>query len=150
MNVGSVCTKSVISIRGDETVAAAAEKLRRYHVGDLVVIDPAEPRAHPIGVLTDRDIAVSLVATAPDLLQSLRCDEVVRRPVVKVAETDDVFDAVDQMVEAHVRRLPVIDDQGALVGILSLDDLLGLMSRTLLRLTTIPSAQRTDEWSERP
>lgn len=150
MQVGAVCTKSVISIRGDEVVETAAERLRRFHVGDLVVIDPGEARPKPIGVLTDRDIAVSLVATVPDQLRSLRCDEVVRRPLVKVGETDDLFEAIDLMVESHVRRLPVVDERGELVGILSFDDVLGFLTRTLVRLTSLPGLQRADEWEARP
>lgn len=150
MRVGAVCTRAVVTVRGDEVVARAVERLRRFHVGDLVVIDPSEAKPKPIGVLTDRDIAVSVVATAPDHLASLRCDEVVRRPVVHVSEDDDLFEAIDAMIDGHLRRLPVVDEAGWLVGILTMDDVLGLLAHTLSRLTTLPSAQRAEEWDARP
>lgn len=89
-------------------------------------------------------------AEVPDQLASLRCDEVVRRPVARVSEDDDVFDAMEVMIAERVRRLPVVDERGELVGIFSLDDALALLSRTLVRLTALPEAQRDEERELRP
>ncbi|HHO49490.1 MAG TPA: CBS domain-containing protein [Deltaproteobacteria bacterium] len=150
MNVGELCTRSVISVRGDESLSVAAEKLRRFHVGDLVVIDPGEAHPRPIGILTDRDLAVGVVATAPEHLSDLRCDEVIRRPLLKVGEDDDVFEALEVMKGAQIRRLPVVDESGALVGVLAMDDLLRLFADSLSALASIPRAQRDSEWDERP
>lgn len=150
MEVGEICTRSVISVRGDETVQTAAAKLRRFHVGDLVVIDAARERPYPIGLLTDRDIAVGVVASTPEMVSTLTCSDVLSFDPITVNETDDVFAAVEQMVEAAVRRLPVVDERGELVGILSMDDVLGLLSRTFGKLASIPRSQREEEWEDRP
>lgn len=150
MNVGDLCTRSVISVRGDEPLSVAAEKLRRFHVGDLVVTDPSQARPRPIGILTDRDLAVGVIATAPEHLGDLRCDEVIRKPVIKVDERDDVFEALEVMKASQIRRLPVVDEAGELVGVLTMDDLLALFARSLSALAEIPAAQRSSEWEERP
>ena len=150
MDVGEICTRSVISARADEPITVAATRLRRFHVGDLVVLDPGHAAPRPVGILTDRDITVAVVAEAPDALQHLTCADLVRAPLVSVDENEDVFVAVERMSEAGVRRLPVVDERGDLVGILALDDLYGLLARTLAALAGISRDQREREWEGRP
>lgn len=124
MNVGSICSRQVITATPQLDVQAAAELMRQEHVGFLVVV-PEQPRGpqSPLGVLTDRDIVVAVVAKRADPA-SLKVGDVMSIQPVVTGESDSVDHALRTMRTSGVRRLPVVNGRGEVVGVLSLDDLL--------------------------
>ena len=97
--------------------------MRRYHIGDVVVIDQTDGKPVPIGMLTDRDIVVEVVAAGVDPREITVGDLLTRQlEVIEAHESDS--DALRRMSAAGVRRLPVVDRDGVLLGIVSVDDLL--------------------------
>ena len=117
MKVSEVMTRDVQTIRPDQRVQEAASFMLSADAGSIPVIDGDRL----IGMLTDRDIAVRGVAKGygPDTpVRELMTDD-----IICVREDDDVDDVASKMSEAQVRRLPVIDDQERLCGIVSLGDL---------------------------
>lgn len=148
MNVGDICSRAVVSIGTDEPVQQAAELMRRYHVGTLVVTRPAAGGDEPVGVITDRDIVIAVVAqqVAPDTLTV--GDVMSGEPVIAV-ENDDVNDVLDDMRREGVRRIPVVDDAGILVGVFALDDLLQLLATQLNLVAGIVGSQRSEERRKR-
>lgn len=124
MNVGSICSRRVITVSPLLDVQAAAELMREEHVGYLVVVpeQPLGPQP-PLGVLTDRDIVVAVVAKRADPA-TLKVGDVMSIQPVLVGESETIDTALKSMRKSGVRRLPVVNGRGEIVGVLSLDDLL--------------------------
>ena len=131
MNVGTICSRRVITASPQLDVQAAAEMMRQEHVGLLVVV-PEDPRGPqpPLGVLTDRDIVVAVVAKRADPALLKVGDVMSIQPVI-AGESDAVDLALRTMRRAGVRRLPVVNGRGEVVGVLSLDDVLEFVAREM-------------------
>jgi CBS domain-containing protein len=119
MTCADLMTKDVAVCFTDERADVAARLMRDRNVGALVVIGRDR---HPVGIVTDRDFTLSICANAEDSYYK-PVKEVMRSPVVYCVENDDVAKVTGVMTEHHVRRVPIVDAKGALVGILSADDL---------------------------
>ncbi len=145
MNVGKVCTRNVATITPSESVVDAARAMRKHHVGNLVVVSEREGQLVPVGIVTDRDLVVNVIATDAKRLLSLSIGEVVTGTVVTARETDEVADVLAKMTEHMIRRIPVLDEAGALVGIFTLDDLLQLLSRDVAGIAALVRMQRKRE-----
>lgn len=127
MRISDICTRNVVYIGATASVREAAEAMRKNHVGSLVVIDQPNGERIPIGVITDRDIVVAVVAPGVDP-QALTVGDVMSRPPATCSEDEDVFDAIQTMRDRGVRRLPVLNPKGGLAGMLSTDDIYGALS----------------------
>jgi CBS domain-containing protein len=132
MDVASLCRRNVVTVHRSDEITAAAATMRERHVGYLIVAEPdlAEGRQRPVGVLTDRDIVVSIVAKDADP-RTLRVEDAMTREPVCVKETDSISNALESMRRIGVRRVPVVDALGRLSGVLSLDDILDALSDQL-------------------
>jgi len=151
MKVGETCKHGVVYVESTASVLDAARKMRTFHVGNLVVIDPeSAPGKRPVGILTDRDIAVGIVAKAPEYLENLRVEEVMTGDLVTISESEDIWTAVKRMREHGVRRLPVTNPRDSLVGIISLDDIVGLLAEQLTDLSVVVKRQTDAEHKLRP
>jgi CBS domain-containing protein len=124
MTVGDICNREVVVAPKGETVVDAARRMRTSHVGDLVVVENRAGRHIPIGIVTDRDIVIAAVAGDPDHINSLLLSDVMTPDLVTAKEEDSIETALKKMHEHGIRRLPIVDALGALVGILTLDDVL--------------------------
>ncbi len=122
MSVGAICTRAVHTATRAERAREAARRMHQYKVGSLVVVDL---EGKPVGILTDRDIAVKCVAEG--LGGEVRVEEIMTRPVSTVHEDTSIDEAVKHMSGAEIRRLVVVDDDRSLVGLLALDDVLELL-----------------------
>ena len=124
MTAGTLCNRDVVVALKSEGIVDAARRMRTLHVGDLVVVNATPAGPVPIGIVTDRDIVVEVVAGAPDHIDYLLVGDVMSEDVVTAREDEPVA-AVLKTMETHgVRRLPVVDARGVLTGIVTLDDLL--------------------------
>jgi CBS domain-containing protein len=125
--------------------------MRDEHVGDLVVIEEDnQGKLVPIGILTDRDIVVGVLARDLDHLRTLDVGDVVTRDIVTAKESEDLSDVLDRMGENGIRRMPVVDATGELVGIFTLDDWLGGLSRDLHNVRRLVQRERREETHRRP
>ncbi len=133
MNAGEVCKPNVVTIREFDELSAAATLMRERHVGYLIVVSPqpVDAKLRPIGVLTDRDIVVGVLARDADI-RALRVGDVMTREPVVVDEGKSVGFALKEMRRIGVRRLPVVGSAGCLVGVLSLDDIIEVLAKELL------------------
>jgi CBS domain-containing protein len=149
MQAGDVCNREVIVIQADESVQVAAELMRRHHVGDVVLYREEGGRRIPTGIVTDRDLVVEVLVPGLDPT-ALAVRDIVTSPL-SVARTDDsLFDALERMRAKAVRRLPVVDADGALAGILTMDDVIGLFTEMQVRLWAVVERQREREEHRRP
>ena len=145
MTIGAICSREVVFVRRGQSVRVAAELMRQHHVGALVVVDERDdgPRI-PAGVVTDRDIAVAVVAKGLDA-DGVRAEELMSGEVATARETEGVSACIARMRARGVRRMPVVDARGALVGIVTADDLLELLAEELSGLAhTVANEQRRE------
>lgn len=124
MSVGRICTREVDLADLEESVQVAAERMRTRNVGTLVVIDEEK---RPIGIVTDRDLALRVVGTGLDSASTL-VSQVMSALPDTVTEDTPIEAAISLMRRGSHRRLPVVDDSGHLLGLVSLDDILDLLS----------------------
>jgi len=124
MTVGEICVRQVDTAEPDESIVTAAARLRDRCVGSLLVCDG---QSRPIGVVTDRDVAVRVVAERLDPFETVVSDVMSVAPNC-VEEATPVETALRLMREGPHRRLPVVNERRELVGVVSLDDILELLA----------------------
>ena len=144
MHVGQICTIETIYCERDETVQGAALLMRRHHVGDLVVIDQPNGERVPVGILTDRDIVVSVIALGLDPA-SLLVSDIMSDDLLTCSEADDVYETIERMRLRGIRRVPVVNAAGGLTGIVSVDDLLEFLAEEMGELARIGPHQQSHE-----
>jgi CBS domain-containing protein len=130
MSIGELCNRDVVVVERDASIADAASLMREYHVGDLVVVEQATTGRRPVGILTDRDIVVEVVAASLDHA-AVSVGDIMSTDLLLAQEGDDLFDTLRRMRDRGVRRVPVVDPRGLLTGILVVDDLLDLLAEQL-------------------
>jgi CBS domain-containing protein len=144
MSVGELCNREVVVAEKALPVTEAARLMRSHHVGDLVVVEEKGGRKHPVGIVTDRDIVVEVVAAGVNA-DALKVGDIMGPEVATVRESEGLFEALRYMRDRGVRRMPVVDSSGALLGILTLDDLLGLLAEEMTELAKLVSHERQRE-----
>ncbi|TMK23637.1 MAG: CBS domain-containing protein [Actinobacteria bacterium] len=120
MLVESLMTRDVESARPESTLAEAAAVMWRRDCGVVPVTDEG---GSVVGVITDRDICMALSMRGQRAAE-VRVAEVMARGVETCTPVDDVREALEAMARRQVRRLPVVDSRGRLVGVLSLNDVI--------------------------
>ena len=136
MSIGKFCNRNVVCATRSTTIAAAAALMRKSHVGNVVLVDESAGGRRPVGIVTDRDIVIEVVAAGLDPAQ-VALSEVALRPLVTIGESASHGEAVRAMAAQGVRRLPVIDGDGNLFGIITLDDLLRQLALPLAELSEL-------------
>lgn len=122
MSIGEICNREVVIVNGQDSVLEAARLMRELHAGSVVAVETTDaPR--PLGILTDRDLVVEVMAKGRDPTR-VTVGEVMSTDLVSAEESEPEWQALARMRMRGVRRLPVVDARGMLVGIMSLDDLL--------------------------
>lgn len=132
MNVADICKRSVVTARPFDEILSVAQLMRDKHVGYVIVVAPAfvEGTFYPVGVLTDRDLVVTIMAREANP-RALRAEDVMTTQPVTVREDEPLPVALARMRRIGVRRLPVVGERGELLGVLSLDDVVEALANQL-------------------
>lgn len=130
MPVGEYCNREVVVADRETSILEAAKLMRRHHVGDVVITELRGKDKVPVGILTDRDIVVELLAEEVDL-SIISVGDAMSFDLLIVKESDDLLETLQNMSRRGVRRVPVISSRGVLVGILTLDDVLEVFAEQL-------------------
>lgn len=141
---GEICNRLVVSATRDESIVDAARRMRDQHVGCLVVVERHARGRVPVAMLTDRDIVVHAVAEGSGAAR-LRVGDVATGPVRTVAVHEALPGVLHRMRTLGVRRLPVVDETGVLQGIVTFDDLVGLVARELGTLAKLLEHEQARE-----
>ncbi|MBS0423362.1 MAG: CBS domain-containing protein [Proteobacteria bacterium] len=149
MSVGKICNREVIVIQRDATVVEAAKLMRQYHVGAVIVVEKRDGRRVPVGVVTDRDLVIEVMATELDE-NVITVGDIMAQEVFTIKESAASYEAIEFMRRKTARRLPVVDETGELTGILTLDDALQLLSEELLDLAKLVRYEQKKETRHRP
>jgi CBS domain-containing protein len=126
------CRRKVVTTEPDVSVRQVAQIMGQERVGTVVVTEAAEP----VGLLSDRDVALHVLIGRLDA-EAVQARDVMHTPVVTIHEGASLAHAAHDLRAHAARRLPVVDDKGKLVGMIGADDLVGLLSRELARLAQV-------------
>ncbi len=138
MRAGELCVRDVVTAHPEETAVEAARRMAALHVGDLIVVDErAGTLPRPIGIITDRDLVVDVLARPERVAAETRISQLVRGPLITAHEDDDIEGVVEKMREHAIRRIPVVDRDGGLQGVISIDDVIGWMRDQLQAATRL-------------
>lgn len=144
MSIGEICNRDVVILQQDDTVLEAAKLMRQHHIGDIVVVEERNGVRFPIGIVTDRDLVVEIMATGLDQTV-ITVGDIMVQELATAKKSTGIFETIQYMRSKAVRRLPIVDEDGSLVGILALDDLLELLSEELLAIARLIRRQREKE-----
>jgi len=136
MPIGDVCIRDVVVASRETTAREAARLMAENHVGNLVVVEDIGGRRIPVGIITDRDIVRNVVAEGLDA-GLFTLGDLGARELVTTAEDQGIYECMQQMRINGIRRMPVVDRKGGLVGIISLDDLIQLLAEETSELAKV-------------
>jgi CBS domain-containing protein len=134
MTLKTLCNREVLVARKEDTIFDAAILMRKYHAGDVIIVEERGGLRYPVGIVTDRDIVIEVIAKELPI-DKVTVGDLMCRELVLAREDDDLLDAIQLMRRKGVRRLPVVDKSGVLVGILTADDLIELIAEQLQAMT---------------
>lgn len=131
LNAGEICSREITIAFPSMALNEAARLMRDRHVGCLVVVEERtlEDRV-VVGMLTDRDIAIGVVAADRDP-HDMRVGDVMSKGVISAREDDSLADLLSAMRRKAVRRVPVVSPQGSLIGLVTLDDVLDVLAQEM-------------------
>jgi CBS domain-containing protein len=140
MSIRNLAVRRAQTAERSLSLRAAAQQMQKQGVGCLVVVDGKRP----IGVVTDRDIALHVLVGRRDA-GLVHVGEIASRPVRTIRDTASIADAAQSMRRHGLRRLPVVDEQGELMGVLSHDDLLRAVATEVAELSEALRCQLSGE-----
>jgi len=149
MNASEICNREVVVCYRNMSLPDAAKLMREYHVGSLVVVVDRPPERVPVGILTDRDLTLAVIAKELDP-RDLDVGDVMSTELLTVREQDSVTDVLRLMRERGVRRLPVLTPNGGLAGIVTIDDVLDIVAEELGDVVRSIGRERAREIRARP
>lgn len=139
MSIKDICQTDAVSISKDSTLKQAAQKMSDFHVGSLIVTNVYNNKEFPSGIITDRDIALCM--SSSEKPQDIKVELIMQSNPVTIKYTDGIYVAAKIMLENAVKRLPVVNDDGSLYGIVSADDILSLVGEETYNLTRLTGSQ---------
>ena len=148
MKVGEYCKKAVVAIASGSDAAEAAKLMRKQHVGFLIVYREQDALRKPLGVLTDRDLVLGVMARDVDP-HAVTVDDIMSRQPLVATEADELSDMLHAMRFAGIRRVPVVDDRGALTGIMAIDDAIEVVTGLMCDIAGSIKSEQRQEWRTR-
>lgn len=141
MKVGEICSPRIRTVDIACTLSDAGEQMRLHGVDALVVTEPVKGIRRPVGLITDRELVVALIAKGAAASMTSLADVLVRR-LVTVSSDAGIERAIQIMQQSRLRRLVVENEQGELIGFLTLDELLEALGNQLIGLAKALRSER--------
>jgi len=143
-SLNDICNRDVVCVKKIESLSHAAQLMREHHVGELIVTERVDDKAVPIGILTDRDIVIEVLAKDIEPI-SVSLEDVMSRFLETADESDTVDEVIDKMFRAGVRRIPIVNPKVGLVGIVRIEDLIQSMANQLTNMARILYKEQLQE-----
>ena len=144
MPIGEFCNREVVFATRETSIPEAAQLMRQYHVGDLVVVDEVDGKRVPVGIVTDRDIVIEIISQSLDF-NEFSVGDIMSPQLVSVLETEGVFETVRLMRTKGIRRIPDVNREGGREGIVSADDILDLLAEEMAELAKVAPREQERE-----
>ncbi|MCK9307188.1 MAG: CBS domain-containing protein [Methanoculleus sp.] len=127
MGIVKCCREQVVAVSPDTPAVEVARIMGEKNVGSVVVITGDN---RPAGILTDRDLAVRVMAQEKNPGQ-VRAEEVMTRDVITFQDNMGIYEAITKMTDSGIRRMPVVDDAGKMIGIVTMDDMIRMLGEEM-------------------
>lgn len=121
MKNSDIMTKDLVYSLRSDMVSDVAQLMKKEDIGPVLIVDDSRDGKRLVGIVTDRDLAIKVVGEGRDP-QNTRVEDVMTKKVITSRADDDVQNAMQSMAQYQLRRIPVVDDNGHLVGIISQAD----------------------------
>jgi signal-transduction protein with cAMP-binding, CBS, and nucleotidyltransferase domain len=144
MAISDFCTREVVTCGRRASALELARVMRERHVGDVVIVESVEGGLRPVGVVTDRDLTVQVMARGIDPAQCV-AEDLMDEDVHTAIGSESTYDAIWHMRSQGIRRLPIVDAHNRLLGILTADDVTNFLGQELSALARIPLRQASRE-----
>jgi len=148
MSAGQYCNREVVVVERAESVREAVRLMREQHVGSVVVVEKRGDQATPVGILTDRDIVIEVLAEDVDLA-GVNIGDIMTAEPVTVQQSATLLESLEVMRKHGVRRLLVVDAKGHLLGVLAVDDVLELLGEQIGAVVALIGAEQNRERQRR-
>lgn len=135
MKVGSLCVRETVLVEKGDSLLAAAKLMHNYHVGALVVVETLGQKNRPVGIITDRDIVMDGVAQERSMETPV--GEILSPELVTAPEDALLYDVLEMMKAKGIRRIPVVDAEGYLSGILTMDDVIEFLTDEMKTISAL-------------
>ena len=149
MTAGEYCNREVVITDQNTTITEAARLMREYHVGSLVIAQKRNGGNIPVGIVTDRDLVIEVLAQNIPI-KSVTVGDVMSTDLATVDERETLINTLDLMLKKGVRRVIVVDEQRNLQGILTADDAIDLMAESMSDLSKMVNKELMYEVKQRP
>jgi CBS domain-containing protein len=127
MSLGNLCRREVVTVKAGTTVKEVAKLMEEKNIGSVVIDGEGEK----FGIVTDRDILLRVLSKNLDPNTTPIDDVMTWKLVLILREDMGLFEALEQVKKSAVRRFPVVNDEGSLVGIITVDDIITLLGKEL-------------------
>ena len=148
MSIGEICNRDVVFTLKSSTVQEGAQLMRQHHVGCLIVVEDGSEPPKPLGVVTDRDLVVEIMAENVPV-DRVSIGDVMSDEVALAREDEGVWDVIQRMRVEGVRRMPVVDAGGGLAGIITMDDMVEFLAEEFADLARLMHRERQREQTAR-
>jgi CBS domain-containing protein len=149
MNVSDFCEQDIVTIESDGTLVEAAKLMRHFHVGYIVIVEEKKKKLYPLGIVTDRDVVIEVVATELDP-ETITVGDIMQQNLFVVQEDADITKTLEMMTDKGVRHLPVVSKKGELIGVASLESFLIKTTDLFGNFTQLLTNERENELKHRP
>lgn len=144
MSVGEFCNREVIVSNKETSITDISQLMREHHVGCVVIVDNEDDCNTPVGIITDRDIVIEVIAANLNI-NSVNAGDIMSSDLLVAREVDGLWETLKRMRANGVRRVPVVNDEQVLVGILTVDDILEILANEFSELVALMSHEQRKE-----
>jgi len=144
MPIGEFCNREVVFATREMSLPEAAQLMRKFHVGDLVVVDEVDGKRVPVGIVTDRDMVIEIISQSLDF-NEFSVGDIMSPQLISVQEKEGVLETIRLMRAKGIRRIPVVNQEGGLEGIVSADDILDLLAEEMAELAKVAPREQESE-----
>jgi len=127
MGLMKCCREQVVAVSPDTPVVDVARIMKEKNVGSVIVVSGDR---RPLGILTDRDLVIRVLAREKNP-QAVRTEEVMTRDVITFPDSMGIYEAIQKMTDKGIRRMPVVDGAGILIGIVTMDDMIHMLGEEM-------------------
>ena len=145
-NCGEVMTKDPVCSLPNNTVKKVAQLMKRGNIGSVPIVEDEQTRTL-VGIVTDRDLALKIVAKGRDA-NTTKVEKVMTRQVVTCRAEDDVQKALDVMAKNQLRRIPIVDDDNRIVGIIAQADVATRVNQPEITATVVKEISQFNPMEE--
>jgi CBS domain-containing protein len=144
MFIGEICNRNVIITSRETSVIQVSQLMREHHVGSIVVTEVQNDCNIPVGIITDRDLVIELLSKEVDVTR-VTAGDVMSTEIITARESSHIYDILKLMRGKGIRRVPVVNDEKVLIGIVTVDDLLDVVISELDDIVNIVAIEQKRE-----